>query len=448
MKHNNILITLLGKINKISYSDLAESDLTKRHYLVITIEQLLKIANANNWNLARQNDFVYLYNGKYWEVIDRDRLKHFLTQVALKMGMNEYFAKEYKFQDELYKQFLATAFLPAPEMNKNKVFINLQNGTFGISQKEQKLKKFNSKDFLTYQLPFEYKEGAKAPIFTRFLNDVLPSIEKQKVLAEFLGYVFIKSLKLEKALLLYGEGANGKSVFFDVISAILGKENISNYSLTNLTDSKGYHRANIKNKLVNYASEIGKKLESETFKQLSSCEPIDARLPYGNPFIMEDYARLIFNTNELPIPPEQTNGYFRRYLIIHFDKTIPESKQDKELASKIIDKELPGVFNWILEGLKRILEQRNFTYSKEIEDSLNDYKLNSDTAKLYLKEEQYQKSNDKIQHLKFIYSNYRQFCFEDGYKALGKANFSKRLHSMGYQFGRDSEGKTIFMQKM
>ena len=95
-------------------------------------------------------------------------------------------------------------------------------------------------------------------------------------------------------------------------------------------------RAMIANKLVNYASEINGKVEASIFKQLVSGEPVEARLPYGNPFIMSDYAKLIFNCNDLPRDVEQTEAYFRRFLIIPFNVTIPEHVQDKQLAKKII----------------------------------------------------------------------------------------------------------------
>jgi putative DNA primase/helicase len=39
---------------------------------------------------------------------------------------------------------------------------------------------------------------------------------------EYLGYLFVrnKSLNLEKSLILYGTGANGKSVLFEILNAL------------------------------------------------------------------------------------------------------------------------------------------------------------------------------------------------------------------------------------
>ena len=110
-----------------------------------------------------------------------------------------------------------------------------------------------------------------------------------------------KFAKLEKCLLLFGAGANGKSVLFEVINSLLGSNNISNLSLGNLKEE--HNRALIKNKLLNYGSEIRGNIEADIFKQLVSGEPIQARLKYGNTFIMRNYAKLAFNTRPLRLVP-------------------------------------------------------------------------------------------------------------------------------------------------
>ena len=129
---------------------------------------------------------------------------------------------------------MAVAHLEQNPPSPNKVLINLQNGTFEINSKGIQLRPFDRADFITYQLPFEYDTQAKAPIWQKYLDRVVPDKERQDVLAEFLGYIFLKhgsSLKLEAALILYGGGANGKSVFYEIVKALLGRENISHYSL-------------------------------------------------------------------------------------------------------------------------------------------------------------------------------------------------------------------------
>ena len=419
------------------------------HYLILSIENTLTIAEKNRWGLCKNMEFVYLYNGAYWTYIEKEAFQKFLGEAAEKMTVPKFKARFYNFREMLIKQFISTAYLPTPEPTNEAVFINLKNGTFEVTTKGTKLRQFDRADFLTYQLPFEYNPGAKAPIFQTYLNKVLPDIERQKVLAEFLGYVFVKNgnnnLKEEKALILYGTGANGKSVFFEVVNALLGNENVSSYSLQSLTDTMGYYRAMIANKLVNYASEINGNLETSIFKQLCSGEPIEARLPYGKPMQIKQYSKLVFNCNELPKEVEHTDAYFRRFLIIPFDITIPEHEQDKQLHTKIIENELSGVFNWVLEGLNRLLEQKRFSHCEAAKQAVQKYKTQSDSVKLFIEENGYQPSPTDYKLIKDLYTTYRTFCLDDGFKPVNKTNFIKRLQSFGVQVEKKNIGNVAFL---
>ncbi len=449
--HNKILDALIKKISPVNFHELAgvkhDEKLTNAQLLIITIENILQLAITNSWGICRSNNFIYLFNGAYWDLIDCEELKTFLGMAAEILGVDPFKAKHYNFREQLFKQFIALANLPQPEHPSNSVFINLQNGTFEITPDGNRLRPFNSADFITYQLPFEYNPMATTTMFTQYLNRVLPDPQRQSILAEYLGYVFVQpsTLKLEKTLLLFGSGANGKSVFYEIVRSLLGVHNTSEYSLQSLTNDSGYYRAMIANKLVNYASEINGKLEASTFKQLVSGEPVEARLPYGNPFTLNKYAKLIFNCNELPKDVEQTEAYFRRFLIIPFEVTIPEHEQDKQLAQKIIATELSGIFNWVLAGLKRLLVNKQFTHCDAAEQARKQYELESDSVKMFLHEGGYIPSPTVFITLQILYEKYQHFCCSDGYKAVNKKNFRKRLEASGINVDRKTPGKVVFV---
>jgi putative DNA primase/helicase len=246
---------------------------------------------------------------------------------------------------------------------------------------------------------------------------------------------------------LYGGGANGKSVLYDIIRALLGRQNTSEYSLQSLTDVNGYSRAQIADVLVNYAGEINGKLESSRFKTLASGEAIEARLPYRDPFIIENYAKFVFNTNELPKEVEFTHGFFRKFLIIPFDVTIPESEQNKGLANEIIKDELPGVLNWVLTGLKRLLTNRKFSDSPSADRALNEFRNESDTVKRFLEENEYLADSQNKILLGALYDAYKSFAFEDGNKVLSKSNFKKRLELNRIQVKRESAGWQVYVSQ-
>ncbi|MEX2336349.1 MAG: phage/plasmid primase, P4 family [Fulvivirga sp.] len=422
--------------------------LNEKHFLIISIEEVINLTKYKKWGICKNQDFIYLYNGAYWKSIDKEEFQKFLGEASEKMGVGKYTAKYFQFREKLFRQFIASEYFPTPPRAKDRVFINLLNGTFEVTEKPI-LRPFDCTDFIRYQLPFKYDERATAPKFIAYLNKVLPEADKQKVLAEFLGYVFVPQshLKLEKALFLYGGGANGKSVFYEIMKALLGSHNTSEFSLQSLTDTTGYYRALIADKLVNYASEISGKLESTKFKSLASGEPMEARLPYGQPMIIEDYAKLIFNTNELPKDVEFNNAFFRRFIIIPFEVTIPENEQNKTLHKEIIRDELPGVFNWVLDGLKRLLVQNGFSESPSINKALEDFRTESDTVKRFLDEFEYKSNNENKIPLKDLYQEYKSFAIDEGHKILANPSFSKRLKALNIQMNREAKGMQVFVLK-
>lgn len=455
--HAEILQQLIEQFEPLDFEALANPHgaegfkLNNKHLLVLSIENVLKLAKKNHWGLCKNLDFIYLYNGNYWNGIEKETFQKFLGEAAEKMGVGHISAMYYQFQEQLFKQFLATAYLPTPENKKDTVLINLQNGTYEISPQGTKLRPFDRTDFITYQLPFEYNPQAKAPIFEAYLNRVLPDKERQRLLAEYLGYVFIKHesrLKLEAAMILYGTGANGKSVFFEIVNALLGKQNTSSYSLQELTDVSGYYRAMIANKLVNYASEINGKLQADMFKRMASGEMIPARLPYSEPMELTQYAKFIFNCNELPKDVEHTPAYFRRWVIIPFDVTIPDNEQDKELHTKIIETELSGVFNWVLEGLNRLLKQKKFSECEAAKQALEQYKTESNSVQMFLNENEYKSSPTNYKLIKDLYPEYRSYCLEDGAKPFQKKNFTKQLRTLGFVVDNVAQNKlAVFVER-
>ncbi|MCX7928990.1 MAG: phage/plasmid primase, P4 family [Patescibacteria group bacterium] len=416
-----------------------KNKILEKHYRIILLEKLIEFLDKTDYSFLVHNEKIYLFNGAYWVQVDRIAVQFFLDKLARKTKIPKFSWRNYEFTDKLLKQFYKefTKENDKPE----KILINFQNGTLEIHEGNYKLRPFNKNDFLTYILPFEYNKNATCGLFKQFLDRVLPDKERQNVLQEYLGYVFTKGLKLEKALILCGSGANGKSVLFDVINALF-ENNITNYSLESLTDKTGYYRAKIENVLINYTSELSTKLETDTFKQLVSNEPIQARLPYGIPYTIHNYAKLVFNCNELPKDVENSHAFFRRFLIIPFDITIPENERDPELAKKIIENDLPGILNWILQGLERIVINKKFSHCKACEDVLKEYKKESNSVLMFIDEFDI-KPNIQRCLLSELYQKYKSYCVESGFKSVSIKGFAKRLREQSFTVQKGTDNKTF-----
>ena len=451
LPHHEALSSTLEKIKKLDFHKAGglkeDVPLSKTHYRVIAVEYLIRISKDNNCGMCEFQGSIFLYNGEYWKKIDEKSFKTFLGISATKMGITWDKAKDYMFKDTLYKQFISAAsgfYLTNNQYEGSK--INLKNGTYQISVDRSELACFNSDDFMRYQLPFYYDLNATSPLFDQFLTQVLPDQASQFVLAEFIASALMKSnqLKLEKALLLYGKGSNGKSVIFEIISALLGRENISNFSLGSLTNDNGYSRAELAGKILNYASEIHGEMKSDVFKQLVSGEPVEVRSPYGKPYFLTDYPKLMFNCNELPDKVEHSHAFFRRFIIIPFMTTIPEDKQDKELSTKIIANELPGIFNWILLGSERLIENKGYTLCEASNEKVSAYKQQSNSVLLFMDDCGYVSSTTNRIKLKELYSDYKSYCSENGYVAINYVKFSATLKSAGFLVQRIAAGRLIY----
>ncbi len=426
-----------------------EKPLPRKYYVVLSIQFIIEKARELELDLIFKNGSIYLFNKRYWEQVDEEEFRYFLGEAALKMGAGKLEAKYYRFKDDLYKQFAGEGKLQIPIAENNKLtLINLKNGTFEISENVQQLREFRKEDFLTYQLPFDYDANSDMELFSKFLNEVIPEKELQNILSEYLGSIFIKNnvLKLEKALFLYGGGSNGKSVVFDIISALLGNQNFSSYSLDSLTKDKD-SRSMISDKLLNYCSETSTSVQSEIFKKLVSREPIDVRQVYKQSFIMRDYAKLMFNANELPTDIEHNHAFFRRFLIIPFRVTISEERQDKNLSTKIIKHELPGIFNWMLAGMISLLQKKKFTSSTIVEEEVNKFRRESDSVLSFVDEHNYISSCTEDITIKDLYQGYRVYCLENSNRPCSNRTFRKRLESGGFETKRKNTGWVVFAEK-
>ncbi len=415
---------------------------TQKHFVVYGVDHLLNLCKANQWQLAAQHGRVYLFNGAYWQAVDENDLKQFLGQAFEKMGVRFVDAKYFRFRDDLTKQFYTSAHLPAPERDRGTVCINLRNGTLSVGTDGVQLREFRPEDFLRYQLSFDYDPAATAPKWQAYLDDVQPDPESQRVLAEAAALAFISSsvLKLEKIPVLHGPGSNGKSVFQDTFRAVLGRENVSGHSLKLLTGNENA-RADLQDRLINISSEIGGIADSEVFKLLASGEPVSAKILYQDVHTMEDYGRLVCNANKLPAEVENSHAFFRRFLIIPFSVTIDPAKKDTNLSKKIVETELPGVLNWILEGLARLLKQNDFSPCTAADQALQQYRHESNTVSLWLEDASYTVSTSGHDLPRVTMLNeYQAFCKAEGFKAVGGKVFTQRMRAAGFEQHRKSGG--------
>lgn len=418
---------------------------------VITIDEFKKIADQNNRNITIIKGEIFIYNGVYWQNLEENETKYLLGKVAEAMNYDSIDSQFYRTRDRLYNQLRSAAYTPedSSETKCETVLVNFPNGTLEVNETGAILREHRPEDKLTYCLKYDYDPNAKCDKFYTFLNQMLPDVESQIVLFEYLGYILTKHLKLEKILLLLGEGRNGKSVIYEIVQKLFCEENVSNLSLEEVTKDKGYCRIELQHKLLNYGSDIGDRYDPIVLKKMASGEPIHARGIRSKPVEMKNYAKQMYNANQLPKgSAEFTKGFFSRFKIVKFNVTIEEKDINVNLAKEICKTDLPGIFNLVLQGLQRILAQKHFSSCAASDGILNEFIEEANPIAEFLAYENYIHSTRSYTALKYLYEEYTSFCMRTRTASVGYKVFSKLLKQQNFQVEAiGGKARQVFIEK-
>jgi len=395
-------------------------------YKVVVADLLLNTANLMGVPLMYQLGQHHYFDGKRWVVFQPGQLENMIAEAGIRMKAPRMLASNADFIKSVIGQIEYKVLTGHQNMKRN--MMNFLNGTLDIHPDGSvTLREHRPEDLLHYVLEYDYDPSAECTRWDAFLDEVLPEKERQEAMAEFFGSIF-SDIKHEKILLLYGSGANGKSVVMEVITTLLGKKNVVHKTLEELSASHGYFRGNLDKALLNFAGEISEKVNPTVLKQLASGESMNARHVREKAFIIENFCRSAFNGNVLPRVTESTYGYFRRFLIIPFDITIPENRWDRELHKKICAKDLPGIVNWMISGLQRLLASGGaFTPSEGSMRILRHYQESTMNVSLFVKE--YAQENQGEFPSSVLYAAYTAFCERNEYIPVNTKDFSSQLQA-------------------
>lgn len=288
--------------------------------------------------------------------------------------------------------------------------VNLKNGVFDIKTGELMPQ---SEDFgFRYCLDFDYDANAKCPNFEQFLRDVtLDDEEMQKLLMEFVGYTLSGDDEFHKALLLIGDGRNGKSTFNRVVKKLIGYDNFCSVPLSKLEDQQ--FCAVLDGKLANIVDENKKTslLNSEVFKSAVACEDLQAKVVYAAPYKFQNRAKFIVNCNHMPVSQDKSLGFYERLILVPFNNTFTGSKAKKRIAKDELFKELPGIFNLAINGYRRLINNDDFTESDKSNELLDLLKDTQDTVEIWF-HDSYKKEDGKKNFVsqKDLYADYLNYC--------------------------------------
>lgn len=337
------------------------------------------------------------------------------------------------------------------QLEPDSSIIVLRNGVLDLEKNQ--FFKFNKRFKQVTQMDFDYEPDAVPNVWTDYFLDAVLDQQCQKVLQEFMGAIFIdrRKVKIEKMLILYGAGSNGKSVIQSTLIGLLGEENVKTLAISDLISGseRKQNIASINGKRLNYCSEIQTKefgQNADALKALISGEPFEVRLVYINNFTARNIPLLMANANKIPYIKDFTHGLARRLIILPFENVIEEQNQNKQLA-KELQKEYPAILNWILAGRQRLVNNGyQFTLTQELKEIVNDKMAESSSVLSFMKAKDYNRSILDLEHevrwleAQKLYYAYVAWCAQEGLTPDSVKKFGTTLAEAGFAKRRTPEG--------
>jgi len=374
-----------------------------------------------------RGDFYEYYDGVY-KSLQAEEVRSMLFREMLKDGLTNYRTTS-KANDKIatFKSLDGRTFKQEDE-NPNPNIINFKNGLLDITTYQ--LTAHTPNYLSTSQIPVMFNHEARCPRWLQFIQGVTSDDPEQaKLLQQIAGYSLTTDTNFAKAFIFFGMGANGKSMFTRMLGKIVGRDSVSTLNLSTITRQFGL--TGLIGKKVNFIDEIsGNYFESNVIKGLISGERISAEVKYRpEPLEFTPTVKLIFSVNELPKINDTTPGLYRRFTIVPFDRSF-EAKPDLQLEQKLTD-ELPGILNWAVEGLKMLRADGRFNETERNFEVMRSFKSDNSPVvefihSYYLAPPAGDESKYSLT-VSDLYSQYRGYCLDHGYKPKAMANFSREV---------------------
>ena len=259
------------------------------------------------------------------------------------------------------------------DMEQPPYLLNVKNGILDV--RNGTLRPHTPDEMFIQQIPHNYNSKAKCPNILKFMGEVLYP-EYLEIMQEVFGFCLYRKYFLHKCIVFNGGGRNGKGVMVNLLRQMLGYGNYTAIKIHKLMENT-FSTSNLYGKLANIGAEMSYEEFKRTgdFKNLTGGEPIEGERKYHGSFEFVNYAKMIFNANDIPYTHDKSTGFYERWLIITFPYSFIGKKADAMLIDKLTGNkdEMEGLLAWAVLGLQKLLKNEKFTTVElDIDDDEDD----------------------------------------------------------------------------
>lgn len=239
------------------------------------------------------------------------------------------------------------------ELDADPFLLNVSNGT--VNLRLGSMREHHRSDFITKCVPIAYDPEAACPRWLQFLEEVFGADEELiSFVQRAIGYSLTGDTREHALFLLWGNGCNGKSVFIEVLRALLGDlataTPMSTFTTKRDSSAPTNDLAMLRGaRLVTVQeSDEGSRFSESTVKQLTGGDAITARFLNKEFFTFMPAFKPWLATNYKPKVKGTDDGFWRRVRLIPFTVSFL-GREDKSLLTALMA-ELPGILNWAVDG--------------------------------------------------------------------------------------------------
>jgi putative DNA primase/helicase len=330
--------------------------------------------------------------------------------------------------------------------------IHVMNGTLTRSTKpftdpikgeERRFVFSPAKEFCTVRLDVGYSCGGDRPPekWLAFLNELLEE-EDQKTLQEYFGYCLLPTTAAQKALFIIGNGGEGKSIIGGVMGAIFGSGMVSG-SVDKLSDVNRarFALAPLVNRLIMCDDDINLSALENTavIKQIVTAQiPLEIEQKGVPSYQAVLFSRIIaFGNGALSSLYDNSEGFWRRQLILSAKPKDPNREDDPELLNKLLT-EKNSIFTWALRGLERLLKNNyKFTVSEKTVQTVEEKKRESNNVLSFMESDSViiDHNNTHCVTCTDLYNIYCDWCEENALNAKKRKTFVNELNTNSRKYG-------------
>ncbi|MFB9825220.1 phage/plasmid primase, P4 family [Halobaculum roseum] len=402
---------------------------------------LLTESNEYHLRVHRETGRLYAYDGGVWLPEGERTLRHAGRQALGSTNYGKNVVTELKEQARADPR----AEVDGDTLGSDPGVLAVENGLLNLeaaANGDDALRPLEPEDYALTRLPVTYDPNATAEEWEATVREVVES-EKLDLFQEYVGYTLHRgAMPYNRALLLVGDGANGKSTVLNTVRAMLGADNTRSKAIHDLSEPN--HVADLHGAIANIHADLSEGALSSKgvarFKELTGGDTVEGRRLYEESFTFDPTAKHLYAANSTPdvsnYVDAEDSAWWRRWLVVHFPQYFPPHERDPELEDRLTtDESLSGVLNWAIDGWDRLIEQGGFTNADHTGETRKRWVTWGENVEAFI--ENHVENDPDAENLSTseAYDVYKAWCRENDEDPIGRRKFTATLRDAPVNVG-------------